>query len=260
MGRMELNQNLTPELTVEMEVSLYAKFWEDRFQKCLEKDAPDLHVCRTRTIDHLDDPKEIERAREENQSFLECVQARLDEYVNWREVTTVVDVCCGPGHFLKWLIGKKIKFVHGIDVSAGAIDYMREHLTKNSEYRRTIHIMKAPAHHILKAPKRHAGFSPGSIDVVLLIRAGLHLPPAEWQEFCQGVQAVLKPGGLLVVAEFFKDRWVESRGQNEGTWYRYIGEYESALPLTKEAVLGPCEFDSDPCDIVFFRKPSATTR
>ena len=121
----------------------------------------------------------------------------LCAHIILKENASVLDVACGTGRLLNTLAAEKSISCYGVDISKGMIDVAR------SKYH-DIAFQVAGCENLPYASNR--------FDVLTVSAAYHHFPDVH--AFGQEAQRVLKPKGVLYIAELYQsapDRWLYNR-------------------------------------------------
>jgi hypothetical protein len=262
-----------PKLGVLLEPRLTnAGAWSHWFGICERLGAPDFFVARgpvraamMDAVNARDTEKQkeiLEKFREENENFRREVRNAIikNSDILFKMLGgSIVYLCAGVdfSHDLAVIAGGGRMFY--IDHAESVIAHLRrEEIAKNSDppMPKVFKALLMSTHQICSREAQAEGLLPGSIDGVVAIR-GLHrVAPVQRTKTLEGVQALLKPGGIFILVELFEDDRPKTRIPTPGAWYWTIEQYKKNLPqmsLTHDS--GPVmKNQDDNCRLLVFSK------
>lgn len=118
--------------------------------------------------------------------------AKVVELMEIEAGMQVADIGAGTGYFLPYLAAKTgaTGAVHGLDIEAGMVDYMKERAAREKLVGVVARVVA------MDDPQ----LEPASLDRVLVVDTWHHLP--ERVAYAKKVTAGLKPGGTLTIVDF----------------------------------------------------------
>lgn len=109
----------------------------------------------------------------------------LDKRFGKDSTPSLLDIGCGVGNFHP-LLSKRLRSVHGIDVSEASINIAR---TNNPQVTYSVY------------EGEHLPFDDETFDVTLAVCVMHHVPVQHWQNFANEMKRVTKKSGMAVVFE-----------------------------------------------------------
>lgn len=150
-------------------------------------------AAATALPDYQFDPhayEEEERSRPDEMAMIEAAVERLRQFVDSRNSTTVLDLCCGTGLPLSLIVPHpKIRTATGLDICAEYLQFTRK-------------LFEAvPGVSFLQGDAVDHPLPCASYDAILLCSAYHHIEDTRKVDFLKRVAALLSTGGRAFMAE-----------------------------------------------------------
>ncbi len=156
--------------------------------------APKKEHPNTYFVQNLEDRAELQRLILQDRMTTTIQGGLFPELNDLSKVHTILDVACGPG---LWAIDVAQQYPHialtGIDISQQMVNYAR-HLAEQSNFTQRVEFQTMDALRMLEFPDK-------SFDLVNMRCAGSFLRTWDWPRVIGEMLRVLKPGGIIRLAE-----------------------------------------------------------